>query len=644
MSKAIKHDAIETVYISESDQYLFAKGTHYEIYKKLGAHISCENGEVGVYFAVWAPNAKEVFVVGDFNDWYLYSHPMRRLGNGGIWALFIPHVHIDNQYKFAIRTHNDEILYKADPFANHAELRPNTASVVTNLAYDWSDEKFLKEREVREHQKSKMAIYECHMGSFMQKQYENGAFLTYKEFADQIVEYLKKLKFTHIELMGICEYPYDGSWGYQVTGYYAPTSRFGSATEFKYLVDKLHQNNIGVILDWVPAHFTKDKHGLSNFDGTCIFENPDPRRGEHAEWGTKIFDYGRLEVSNFLIANALFWIEEFHIDGLRVDAVASMLYLDYGRNQGEWLPNIYGGHENLEAIEFFKHLNSIIKQRGRGAITIAEESTAWPGVTKPLDEGGLGFDFKWNMGWMHDFCEYVKLDPLFKKSAHYNMSFAMTYNETEEFILPLSHDEVVHLKCSMLEKMPGYEKDKFANLRCAYTFMFGHSGKKLLFMGQEFGQKREWSEQRELDWGLLQEPLHRGMQDYVAELLKLYHKYPCLYEADNSWEGFEWMNADDCDKSTYSFIRKAPEIDKNLLFIINFTPVKWNGYKVRVPQAGKYKLVLNNDETKYGGDGQYVQAEVKAHSSTVISGRHEITVDIPPYGALVYTYKVENEL
>ncbi|MFI3236491.1 MAG: 1,4-alpha-glucan branching protein GlgB [Lachnospiraceae bacterium] len=627
----------ERVFISETDQYLFATGTHYEIYKKMGAHSSVENDVEGVYFAVWAPNAVQVFVSGDFNEWHINSHPMELLGPGGIWAVFVPYVKEGTQYKFVIQKQSGEFIYKADPFANYAQLRPETASIVASLDFKWSDSIWMNARKEIEPKKSPMAVYECHIASFMNAS-DGGEYTTYREFANRIIPYLKKLKFTHIELMGIAEYPYDGSWGYQVTGYYAPTSRYGTPADFKYLINQLHRNKIGVILDWVPAHFTKDAHGLAEFDGTCVFEHPDPRLGEHLEWGTKVFNYSKYEVSNFLIANALFWIEEFHIDGLRVDAVASMLYLDYGKEDGQWVANKYGGNQNLEAIEFFRHLNSVIKNRGNGAITIAEESTAWSGVTKDPQEGGLGFTFKWNMGWMNDFCEYMKLDPLFRKNSHYNMTFAMSYNESENYVLPLSHDEVVHLKCSMLEKMPGYEVDKFANLRCGYAYMFGHSGKKLLFMGQEFGQRREWSEERELDWFLLEQPIHQGMLDFVAELLKIYRKYPCMYEKDTTWDGFEWMNADDLDRSTYSFVRKTDSDKKNLLFVINFTPIPWSNYKMRVPVAGKYKLVLNSDEVRFGGNGTIPKNEIKTHSSTVIHGRHEVTLDVPAYTALVYAY------
>ena len=601
-----------TVFISQDDQYLFAQGTHYDIYEKLGAHPSCENGEEGMFFAVWAPNAKQVYVIGEFNDWNESATPMTKLGPGGIHSVFVKGVGTGVLYKYLIITQEGEKLYKADPFANSAELRPGTASRTTDLTkFRWTDTTWMKERDLKDYNKEPMAIYECHIGSWMRHpRPDEQGFYNYREFADRIVEYLTEMKYTHIELMGIAEHPFDGSWGYQVTGYYAPTSRYGTPDDFMYLINQLHKHHIGVILDWVPAHFATDAHGLGRFDGECIFEHPDPRLGEHPDWGTKIFNYGKTEVKNFLIANVLFWIRKFHVDGIRVDAVASMLYLDYGKKEGQWVPNKYGDNKNLEAIEFFKHLNSVVRGTYPGFLTIAEESTAWPRVTGKIEDGGLDFSFKWNMGWMHDFCEYMKLDPYFRKDNHYAMTFAMTYNDSENYILPLSHDEVVHLKCSMVNKMPGYKTDKYANLRAGYAYMLGHSGKKLLFMGQDFGQEREWSEARELDWFLLQEDLNRGLHDYVKNLLELYNKYPCLYEIDNSWDGFEWLNCDDKDRSTYSFFRKASNGKNNLMFIINMTPMKWENYKVGVPKKKKYKLLLNSDDVRFGGQGMEVPAEI----------------------------------
>ena len=628
------------VFISEADQYLFAQGTHYDIYKKLGAHPSVENGRKGTFFGVWAPNAASVHVIGTFNGWDEEAAPMTKLGAGGIWTVFLPGVGTGELYKFLIATPSGEKLYKADPFANSAEMRPGTASKTADISgYKWTDDLWLREHEEKDYYKEPLAIYECHIGSWMRHpRPEEQGFYNYREFADRIVEYLKEMKYTHVELMGIAEYPFDGSWGYQVTGYYAPTARYGDPQDFMYLVNKLHRNKIGVILDWVPAHFATDAHGLGRFDGQCIFEDPDPRKGEHPDWGTKIFNYGKNEVKNFLIANALFWIKEFHIDGIRVDAVASMLYLDYGKKDGQWVPNKYGGNKNLEAIEFFKHLNSVVRGTYPGFMTIAEESTAWPGVTHPIEENGLGFSFKWNMGWMHDFCEYMKLDPYFRKDNHYAMTFAMSYNESEHYILPLSHDEVVHLKCSMVEKMPGYKVDKYANLRLGYTYMLGHSGKKLLFMGQEFGQEREWSEARELDWFLLENDLNKGMKDYVKELLQIYRKYPCLYENDNSWAGFEWLNCDDKDRSVYSFFRKSKNGKNELLFVLNMTPMRWEDYVVGVPRKKKYKLLLNSDDKSFAGEGNVIPKELAAEAKPCNNKEYSITFDLPPYTAAIFLF------
>ena len=629
-----------TVFISQDDQYLFAQGTHYDIYEKLGAHPSCEDGEEGMFFAVWAPNAKQVYVIGEFNDWNESATPMTKLGPGGIHSVFVKGVGTGVLYKYLIITQEGEKLYKADPFANSAELRPGTASRTTDLTkFRWTDTTWMKERDLKDYNKEPMAIYECHIGSWMRHpRPEEQGFYNYREFADRIVEYLTEMKYTHIELMGIAEHPFDGSWGYQVTGYYAPTSRYGTPDDFMYLINQLHKHHIGVILDWVPAHFATDAHGLGRFDGECIFEHPDPRLGEHPDWGTKIFNYRKTEVKNFLIANVLFWIRKFHVDGIRVDAVASMLYLDYGKKEGQWVPNKYGDNKNLEAIEFFKHLNSVVRGTYPGFLTIAEESTAWPKVTGKIEDGGLDFSFKWNMGWMHDFCEYMKLDPYFRKDNHYAMTFAMTYNDSENYILPLSHDEVVHLKCSMVNKMPGYKTDKYANLRAGYAYMLGHSGKKLLFMGQDFGQEREWSEARELDWFLLQEDLNRGLHDYVKNLLELYNKYPCLYEIDNSWDGFEWLNCDDKDRSTYSFFRKASNGKNNLMFIINMTPMKWENYKVGVPKKKKYKLLLNSDDVRFGGQGMEVPAEITSVKENCDYRNYSLTLDLPPYSALIFVF------
>ncbi|MCQ2540010.1 MAG: 1,4-alpha-glucan branching protein GlgB [Acetatifactor sp.] len=631
-------NALEKVFISEDDQYLFSQGTHYDIYKKLGAHPSCEDGVEGIHFGVWAPNAEAITVIGSFNDWNETAHPMTKLGPIGIWETFIPEAKVGDMYKFLIYAQDGTKHYKADPFANHAEFRPGTASVIADLSgFAWKDSKWMEARDTKDIYKQPMAVYECHIGSFMKHPdgTEDG-FYNYRQFADRMVEYLKEMKYTHVELMGICEHPFDGSWGYQVAGYYAPTARYGTPKDFMYLVNELHKAGVGVILDWVPAHFCPDEHGLGKFDGTCIFEHPDPRKGEHPDWGTKIFNYEKPEVKNFLIANVLYWLREFHIDGIRVDAVASMLYLDYGKKDGQWVPNKYGGHENLEAIEFFKHMNSVVRGSYPGFLTIAEESTAWPNVTGPIGTDSLGFTFKWNMGWMHDFCEYMKLDPLYRKGNHYGMTFAMSYNESEKYILPLSHDEVVHLKCSMVNKMPGYMVDKYANLRAGYAYMFGHAGKKLLFMGQDFGQEREWSEARELDWFLLGEKNNKGLHDFMKQLLTIYRKYPALYENDDSWAGFEWMNADDNENSVYSFVRKSSTGKNNLLFILNMTPIKREGYRVPLPKKKKAKLLLNSDEEKFGGWGNEAPAELAAEAVPCHYHDFSATLDLPPYGALVY--------
>ncbi len=634
----------EKIFVSDADCYLFGKGTHYEIYKKLGAHASYEDGKKVLFFAVWAPHAASVLVVVDFNEWDTFSHPMTKIHDVGIWNAFIEGVPEGALYKYLIRSRDGRELYKADPFANAAELRPGTASKVTSLAgFAWKDADWMKARDKQNPFTSPIAVYECHVGSWMRHPVGNErgeeGFYSYREFADRLVKYLKDTPYTYVELMGILEHPFDGSWGYQVTGYYAPTSRYGSPKDFMYLVNTLHKHGIGVILDWVPAHFCPDTHGLEEFDGTCIFEDPDPRKGQHPDWGTRIFNLAKTEVRNFLIANVFYWLREFHIDGIRVDAVASMLYLDYGKKDGEWVANKYGGNENLDAIEFFKHMNSVVRGECPGFLTIAEESTAWPKITGDVRDDGLGFTFKWNMGWMHDFCEYMTLDPVMNKGDHYALTFAMSYNESEKYILPLSHDEVVHLKCSMLGKMPGYEVDKFANLRLGYTYMFGHAGKKLLFMGQEFAQEREWSEERELDWFLLQEPLHAGMLSYVQDLLKLYRKSPCLYEIDDNWKGFALINADDADRSIYSFYRSGSSTKESLLFVLNMTPMERKDFAVGVPADTKYKLVLNSDDKKYGGAGA---AKIK---KTMTPTKEEcdrlpyrLTFDLPPYGGLVFSF------
>lgn len=627
------------VFISEADAYLFGQGTHYDIYKKLGAHPSQKNGEKGYFFGVWAPNAAQVYVIGDFNEWKEESNPMVRMEESdGIWTAFIPGVQEGSLYKFLILTPEGRKIYKADPFANYAEFRPGTASRTTDLStFRWTDQKWLEDRSRKNLYEEPMAVYECHIGSWMKHpSHPDGGFYTYREFGDRLLEYLKEMKYTHIELMGIAEHPFDGSWGYQVTGYYAPTARYGTPEDFMYLINLMHRNGIGVILDWVPAHFCPDEHGLACFDGQCIFEDPDPRKGQHPDWGTRIFNLAKNEVKNFLIANALYWIREFHVDGLRVDAVASMLYLDYGKKDGEWVANINGGNENLDAIEFFKHLNSVVRGTYPEVMMIAEESTAWPRVTDTIENGGLYFTYKWNMGWMHDFCDYMKLDPFFRKGAHHMMTFAMSYNSSEHYILPLSHDEVVHLKCSMVEKMPGYQVDKYANLRVGYTFLFGHSGKKLLFMGQDFGQEREWSEERELDWFLLGQDLNRGLKDYVKELLELYRNYPVMYKIDSDWSGFEWINADDAQRSIYSFFRKDETGKNRILFILNMTPIEYKDFRVGVPEAGTYKLLLDSASTKFGGQGSNISRTIRSKDGACDWREQSIGFDLPAYGAEVF--------
>ncbi|MDR2546829.1 MAG: 1,4-alpha-glucan branching protein GlgB [Lachnospiraceae bacterium] len=629
------------VFISATDEYLFAQGTHYDIYKKLGAHPSTERGQKGFFFSVWAPNAMKVYVIGAWSDWDETAHQMKKLGPGGIFTLFIPGVRTDELYKYLIITGSGEKLYKADPFANYAEMRPGTASKTTDItSFKWTDQSWIRSRDTQNHHSAPLAIYECHIGSWMRHPHgNNDGFYSYREFAARIVAYLKEMRYTHVELIGISEHPYDGSWGYQVTGYYAPTSRYGSPTDFMYLVNLLHRNHIGVILDWVPAHFCTDSHGLASFDGECIYEHPDPRIGEHPDWGTKIFNYGKNEVKNFLIANVLYWIREYHIDGIRVDAVASMLYLDYGKNDGQWVANSYGGNKNYDAIEFFRHMNSVIHGAYPGFMSIAEESTDWPAVTGSVQQDGLGFNYKWNMGWMHDFCQYMKLDPYFRRDNHYALTFAMSYNHAEKYILPLSHDEVVHLKCSMVGKMPGYKVDKYANLRAGYTFMFGHCGKKLLFMGQDFGQEREWDEDRELDWYLLGEKLNRGLHEYVKELLRIYRKYPCMYEIDDSWAGFEWLNADDCGRSTYTFFRKAKKAHGKLMFIINMTPMTWNDYLIGVPKKGKFTLLLDSGNPRFGGETNTpLPAELISHVEECNGYKWSVSLDLPPYCAAIYLF------
>ena len=636
-----KAAAKEDFRIGELDQYLFSMGTHYDIYKKMGAHEAVMNGKKGVYFAVWAPNAATVSVIGEFNGWREEANPMTRLEPSGIYEGFVVGAKVGMLYKFFIKTKDGRGLYKADPFANYAEQRPGTASRITDITkLRWSDAAWMEARKQRDNDSLPVSIYEVHPGSWKKHPHgeDEDGFYNYREFAKSLAEYVKEMGYTHVELMGIAEHPFDGSWGYQVTGYYAPTSRYGTPEDFAYMVNYLHKQKIGVILDWVPAHFPRDAHGLEEFAGGCVYEYADPKKGEHPEWGTKVFDFGKSEVKNFLIANALYWVEHFHIDGLRVDAVASILYLDYGRENGQWTPNIYGGNKNLEAIEFFKHLNSVVLGRNHGAMMIAEESTAWPKVTGKPEEDGLGFSHKWNMGWMNDFLEYMKLDPYFRKWNHNKMTFSMTYAYAEKYILVLSHDEVVHLKCSMINKMPGLYDDKFANLRAGYAYMLGHPGKKLLFMGQEFAQLQEWSEARELDWYLLAEDKHQQMQNYVKALLHLYKKTPALYDADQDPCGFEWINADDADRSIFSFVRHSKDGKSNLLFVINFTPVARPDYRVGVPKRKQYRLVLDGDAAEFGGNTTERPVVYKAVKSECDGREYSFAYDLPAYGIAIFKF------
>ena len=628
--------------ITDFDTYLFAEGKHYDVYEKFGAHPMTIDGVKGTYFAVWAPHARRVSVVGDFNMWDGALNPMQMMQTSGIYELFIPDVAPGAVYKYQILTRDGEILYKADPYGNQCQVRPDNANVVADLTgYKWKDIGWIdnRKKQTRETElKKPMAIYECHLGSWKKKIEDSDfGFYTYRELAKMLCDYVKKMGYTHVELMGIAEYPFDGSWGYQVTNYYAPTSRYGSPEDFMYFVDHMHENGIGVILDWVPAHFPRDAHGLGRFDGMPLYEHPDPRRGEHPDWGTYIFDFGRNEVSNFLTANALFWVEKFHVDALRVDAVASMLYLDYGKQDGQWLPNKDGGNENYDAIELLRKINTVMEERNPGAFLIAEESTAWAGVTAPASMKGLGFLYKWNMGWMNDFLEYMKMDPYFRSFNHNRLTFSLSYTYAENYVLVISHDEVVHLKCSMLNKMPGGEMDKFANLRTAYGFMYGHPGKKLLFMGQEFGQLREWSEARSLDWFLLDQPLHKKMQKWVADLNHMYTTYDACYYNDNNQMGFEWTKVDDANTSIIAFVRRGKTVKDQLLFVCNFVPVERKDYWIGVPCLTEYEEIINSDAKIYGGSGTK-NGKVKAFEEKCDRMPYAISIDIAPLSMMVFKY------
>ena len=615
--------------ISDMDIYLFNQGTHYNIYEKLGANPTVIDGVEGVLFGVWAPNAKRVSVIGEFNAWDGRRNPMRLLAGSGIWEIFIPGLKDNDRYKFEIKSSHGDILQKSDPYGKFAELRPSTTSLVYDInGYDWQQKKTDKYNRP-------MNIYEVHMGSWKRDE-ETGRFLSYVELADSLVDYVKEMGYTHIEMLPIEEHPFDGSWGYQVTGYYAPTSRYGNPKEFMYFVDKCHQAGIGVLLDWVPAHFPKDAHGLARFDGSALYEHEDPRQGEHPEWGTLIFNYGRNEVKNFLISNALYWVEKYHIDGLRVDAVASMLYLDYAKSDGQWVANKYGGRENIDAVEFMKHMNSIMEKQHPEVYMIAEESTSWAGVSKSADEDGLGFSLKWNMGWMNDFLEYVAKDPIYRKYHHNNLTFGMVYAYTEKFVLVLSHDEVVHGKHSMLDKMPGDLWQKFANLRASYGFMFGHPGKKLLFMGGEFGQFIEWNEKRPLDWFLLEYDHHRTMLEFAKDLNHVYLENEALWRKDFEGEGFEWIDCNDNEKSIYSFIRRGNAKEDTLVILVNFTPNTYEDFRVGVPFEGEYEEILNSDDLKYGGSG-VTNVGVKRSDKIEYNGREDsIGLRLAPLSVTIF--------
>ncbi|WP_343248995.1 1,4-alpha-glucan branching protein GlgB [Diplocloster hominis] len=623
---------------TEKETKKFNAGILYQIYEKMGAHPMNIKGTDGVYFSVWAPNAMRVSVVGDFNLWDGRRHQMRRLWDSGIFELFIPDLGVGQLYKFEIKTRTGLVVLKADPYANAAELRPNTASVVTDLNhFTWKDDKWLERRKKADTYKEPMFIYEMHLGSW-RKPEDGRNFYNYRELAPMVAEYVKDMGYTHIELMPVMEHPLDASWGYQVTGYYAPTSRYGTPEDFMFFMDYMHEQNIGVILDWVPAHFPRDTWGMSNFDGTCLYEHSDPRKGSHPHWGTLIYNYGRPEVKNFLISNALFWIDKFHADGIRMDAVASMLYLDYGKNEGEWVPNIYGGHENLEAVELFKHLNSVIKGKKSGAVMIAEESTSWPMVTGDVEEDGLGFDYKWNMGWMNDFIGYMRYDPIFRGAHHGELTFSMIYAYSENFILTLSHDEVVHGKGSMIGKMPGEREAKFANLRAAYGFMMAHPGKKLLFMGQDMAQFSEWSEEKSLEWDLLEYEDHSHMKNYVKALVTLYRTYPALYQLDYDPKGFTWINNISANENMLVFTRNTKKAEETLLVVCNFSALEYEDHKIGVPYAGKYKEIFNSDSTQFGGTGA-VNLRLKQSRKEECDDRpNSIKIKVAPLSISIFTY------
>ena len=628
--------------ITDFDLHVFNEGTNYRAYTRLGAHPLTVDGVAGVHFAVWAPNAVRVSVIGAYNRWHGLHQPMQQRGGSGLWEIFVPHLKPGDLYKFEIKGRNDYLGQKADPYAFAAELRPKTASMVWDHAtYAWRDASWMAARGQANGLEKPVSVYEVHLGSWRRMPGEGNRWLTYRELADTLLPYVKAQGFTHIELLPVSEHPFDGSWGYQTIGYFAPTSRFGSPDDLKFFIDRCHQEGIGVVIDWVPAHFPKDGHGLAYFDGTHLYEHADPRKGEHRDWGTLIFNYGRNEVRSFLLSNAVFWADVFHIDGLRVDAVASMLYLDYSRNPGEWVPNQFGGRENLEAVDFLKKFNEIMHAEFPGMLTFAEESTAWPMVSRPTYLGGLGFGLKWNMGWMHDTLEYFSRDPVHRRFHHGNITFSLIYAFNENFILPFSHDEVVHGKGAMLAKMPGDTWQRFANLRCLYAYMFAHPGKKLLFMGCEFGQWNEWNYRESLDWHLLEQPAHRQLQGLVAALNRAYQQQPALHRVDFTWEGFEWIEYQDGDNSILAFLRKAAGGREIVVGVFNFTPVVRHGYRLGVPKAGRYEVLINTDADAFGGSGAGPAATLVAEAKPWQGREHSVQMTLPPLAGVYLLWKGE---
>ena len=627
--------------LTDYDLHLIKEGNHFHTYDKLGAHLREIDGVKGVSFAVWAPNALRVSVIGEFNKWDGRALPMRNHVSHGIHEMFVPGLAEGTTYKYEVRSNfTDYPVEKSDPYGFFSEMRPQTASIVADLdRYNWQDQEWaITNRAKNNTLKAPMSVYEVHLGSWRRRwgtASHDESYLTYRELAEQLVDYVKEMGFTHIELMPVSEHPFDGSWGYQTIGYYAATSRFGPPQDLMYLIDRCHQNNIGVFLDWVPAHFPKDQHGLALFDGTHLYEHADPRQGEHADWGTLIFNFGRNEVRNFLLSNALFWLDKYHIDGLRVDAVASLLYLDYSKGPGEWVPNQYGGRENLDAIDFIRRFNELVHKENPETLTSAEDSTSWPMVTKPTFLGGLGFDMKWNMGWMHDMLDYMEQNPIYRRYHHNSLTFSLMYAFNENYILPFSHDEVVHLKKSMLDKMPGDSWQKFANLRAIYGYMYTHPGKKLLFMGSEFGQWQEWNERTALEWQLLDYPSHRGMQKYVEKLNRLYSAEPALYEVDDSWEGFQWLELRDNENSTLVFLRRAKDPDDELIVALNFTPVTRSNYRIGVPKPGYYEEILNSDAAEFWGENVGNLGGVESENLAWGGHFHSLNLTIPPLGMVI---------